>query len=430
MEWYIIMLISFGLFTVLAVPGLWIAISLGVGGIIAMILTDQAASQVIANCVWKLSTDFALTAIPLFLVMGEVIIESGVSKRFYKALAKYLKHIPGGLLHSNIAACGIFAAISGSSPATAAAIGGVAIPEMEALGYKKSFTYGSIAAGGTLGILIPPSIALIVYGSLCSVSVVKLFIAAFIPGLILLMIYSLYVLIIGVVHRKEFAKVNWDLYDDVGHLEAMKGILPLLVMIIIVLGCIYTGVATPTEAAGVGAFLAVIVGLIFGNLTFKRFWTALNKSVRTTAMILFIVLGANIFSYVMSSTNATSQMVSWLTDMNFSKPVLLAMVYFMYIVLGCFLEGTSMQYLTLPILYPVMIEYGFSGIWFAVVLVLLMEMGMLTPPMGINLFIVKGVARNSQMSDIVRGAFPYLLLMFLTIMILTFFPSIVTFLVE
>ncbi len=430
MEWYIIMLISFGLFTVLALPGLWIAISLGVGGIIAMILTDQAASQVIANCVWKLSTDFALTAIPLFLVMGEVIIESGVSKQFYKALAKYLKHIPGGLLHSNIAACGIFAAISGSSPATAAAIGGVAIPEMEALGYKRSYTYGSIAAGGTLGILIPPSIALIVYGSLCSVSVVKLFVAAFIPGLILLLIYSLYVLSLGIVHRKDFAEVKWDLYDDVSHLEAMKGILPLLFMIVIVLGCIYTGVATPTEAAGVGASLAVLIGLVFGNLNFKRFWTALNKSVRTTAMILFIVLGANIFSYVMSSTNATSQMVSWLTSMNFSKPVLLAMVYFMYIVLGCFLEGTSMQYLTLPILYPVMIEYGFSGIWFAVVLVLLMEMGMLTPPMGINLFIVKGVARNSQMSDIVRGAFPYLLLMFLMILILTFFPSLATFLVE
>ena len=430
MEWYIILLISFGLFTVLALPGLWIAIALGVGGIIAMLATENSASAVIANCVWKLSTDFALTAIPLFLVMGEIIIESGVSKRFYKALAKYLKHIPGGLLHANIAACGIFAAISGSSPATAASIGGVAIPEMDALGYRKSFTYGSIAAGGTLGILIPPSIALIVYGSLCSVSVVKLFTAALIPGIILLLIYSGYVLIMGIIHKDEFKEIKWEIYEDVSHVEAMKGILPLFIMILIVLGCIYSGVATPTEAAGVGAFLAIIIGLVFGKLDIKRFWTALGKAVRTTSMILFIVLGANIFSYVMSSTNATAQMVAWLTGMNLSKPVLLAMVYIMYIILGCFLEGTSMQYLTLPILYPVMIEYGFSGIWFAIVLVILMEMGMLTPPMGINLFIVKGIAKNSLMSDVIRGGLPYLLLMFLMIMLLTFFPNIATFLVE
>lgn len=430
MEWYIIMLICFGLFALLAVPGLWIAVTLGIGGIIAMAVTDQAASQVIANCVWKLCTDFALTAIPLFLVMGEIIIESGVSKRFYKGLAKYLKYIPGGLLHSNIIACGIFAAISGSSPATAAAIGGVAIPEMDALGYKKSYTYGSIAAGGTLGILIPPSIALIVYGSLCSESVMKLFTAAFIPGIILLLIYVAYVFIIGVIRKEDFNNVNWDLYEDISHFEAMIGILPLAVMILIVLGCIYTGVATPTEAAGVGATIAIIIGLVFGQLTFERFWNALGKSVRTTSMILFIVLGASIFSYVMSSTNATSQMVSWLTGMNFSKPVLLSMVYIMYIFLGCFLEGTSMQYLTLPVLYPVMIAYGFDGIWFGIVLVILMELGMLTPPMGINLFIVKGIAKNSQMSDIIRGGLPYIFLMLLMILILTAFPSLVTFLVD
>lgn len=430
MEWYIIMLICFGLFALLAIPGLWIAISLGIAGIIAMAVTDQAVSQVIANCVWKLNTDFALTAIPLFLVMGEIIIESGVSKRFYKGIAKYLHYIPGGLLHSNMVACGIFAAISGSSPATAAAIGGVAIPEMEALGYKKSYTYGSIAAGGTLGILIPPSIALIVYGSLCSESVTKLFLAAFIPGIILLLIYIAYVFVLGIVKKDEFKDINWDIYEDISHLEAMKGILPLAGMIIIVLGCIYAGIATPTEAAGVGATIAIIIGKVFGKLDFNRFWSALGKAVRTTSMILFIILGASIFSYIMSSTNATSQMVSWLTGMDLSKPMLLTMVYIMYIFLGCFLEGTSMQYLTLPVLYPVMIAYGFSGIWFGIVLVILMELGMLTPPMGINLFIVKGIAKDSQMGDIVRGGLPYIFLMLIMILILTAFPQLATFLVE
>ncbi len=429
MAWYAIMALCIVLFAFLAIPGLWIAVSLGIAGIIAMLIMEQSASQVIANCVWKLCTDFTLTAIPLFLVMGEIIIESGVSKRFYKGLAKYLRYVPGGLLHSNVLACGIFAAISGSSPATAAAIGGVAIPEMDALGYKKPYTYGSIAAGGTLGILIPPSIALIVYGSLCSESVTKLFTASFIPGIILLLIYVVYLAIVACIRKDDFKDINWDIYEDISHKEAAIGILPLAIMILVVLGCIYTGVATPTEAAAVGAVLAIAIGLIFGSLNWTRFWNALGKAARTTSMILFIILGANIFSYVMSSTNATSQMVSWLTSMEFSKPQLLAMVYIMYIILGCFLEGTSMQYLTLPVLYPVMIAYGFNGIWFGVVLVILMELGMLTPPMGINLFIVKGIAKNSKMSDIVKGSFPYILLMLLMIMILTFFPSIVTFLV-
>jgi len=428
MEWYYIILICFGLFLLLALPGLWMATALGMAGIIAMNLTDFSAPQVVANCVWKLSTDFALTAVPLFLVMGEIIIESRVSKRFYKAVAKYLKHIPGGLLHSNIAACGIFSAICGSSPATAAAVGGVALPELEALNYKNRYSYGTIAAGGTLGILIPPSIVLIIYGSLCNESVIKLFTAAIIPGLMLLQIFSIYVLILGIVRKKDF-KIKWELYDDVSHVEAMKGILPLLIMIIVVLSCIYTGVSTPTEAAGIGSFLAIISGLFFGELTLKRFWNALKIAARTTSMLLFIVLGTSIFSYIMSSTNATAQLVSWLVDMDLSKYLLLIMVYVMYIVLGFIMEPISMIYLTLPILYPVMIGYGFNGIWFAVVLVILMEIGLLTPPLGINLLVLKGIVPHAKISEIAIGVVPYLFLMLLMIAILTFFPSIATFLI-
>lgn len=430
MEWYAIIGICVGIFALLAIPGAWIAISLGVAGIVSILILNPTGTQVIANCVWKLCTDFTLTAIPLFLVMGEIIIESGVSKRFYKGLAKYLKHVPGGLLHSNVVACGIFAAISGSSPATAAAIGGVAIPEMDALGYKPQYTYGSIAAGGTLGILIPPSIALIVYGSLCSESVTKLFTAAFVPGFVLLTIYIVYLLLVALIRKDDFKDVDWSVYEDISHKEAAIGIVPLAIMILVVLGCIYAGVATPTEAAAVGALISVAIGVCFGSLNWKSLWVALKKAARTTSMILFIILGANIFSYVMSSTQATLAMVTWLTNMNFSKVQLLAMVYIMYIILGCFLEGTSMQYLTLPVLYPVMINYGFDGIWFGVVLVILMELGMLTPPMGMNLFIVKGIAKNSKMVDIVKGSFPYVLLMLLMILILTFFPQLATFAIK
>jgi len=196
-----------------------------------------------------------------------------------------------------------------------------------------------------------------------------------------------------------------------------------------VLSCIYTGVSTPTEAAGIGSFLAIISGLFFGELTLKRFWNALKIAARTTSMLLFIVLGTSIFSYIMSSTNATAQLVSWLVDMDLSKYLLLIMVYVMYIVLGFIMEPISMIYLTLPILYPVMIGYGFNGIWFAVVLVILMEIGLLTPPLGINLLVLKGIVPHAKISEIAIGVVPYLFLMLLMIAILTFFPSIATFLI-
>lgn len=430
MAWGLIIVLCFGLFAVFALPGMWISGSLGIAGILGMQLTDLSANQAIANCVWKLCLDFALTAVPLFLLMGEVIIEGDVSKRFYKGLAKYLRHIPGGLLHSNVVACAIFAAISGSSPATAAAIGSVAVPEMNKVGYKGKYTYGSIAAGGTLGILIPPSIALIIYGSLCSESVTKLFTASMIPGLILAAIYLIYLWITAMINKKDFADVNWDMYEDVSHGEAAKGVLPLVLMVAIVLGSIYTGVATPTEAAGLGAFVAIIIGFAFGSLTIKKIWISLGKAAKTTAMIMFIIMGASLFSYVMSSTNATAMMVEWLVDMNLSRGMLLAIVYIMYIILGCFIDGTSMMYLTLPVLYPIMMAYGFNSIWFAVVLVVLIEMGMITPPMGLNLFVVKGIDPKARLSEVIKGSVPYMLLMLLMVLILTFFPEIATFIVE
>lgn len=430
MSWSFIIIFCFAVFAILALPGLWISIALGIAGILGMLLTSASASQVIANCVWKLCVDFTLTAVPLFIFMGEVILISGVSKRFYKGVAKYLRKIPGGMLHSNVVACGIFSAISGSSPATAAAIGGVAIPEMDKLKYKPKFTYGSIAAGGTLGILIPPSISLIIYGSLVSESVVKLFTAALIPGIVLALIYVMYLLFRAIVNKQEFEDVNFDYYEDVSHLEALKGVLPLVFMIAMVLGSIYAGFATPTEAAGLGAFVAIIIGFTVGNLTFKNMWLALGKAAKTTSMILFIILGAGIFSYVLSSSNATAEMVKWLVDLNLSKPVLLGTVYLMYIILGCFIEGTAMMYLTLPVLHPVLMAYGFDSIWFAVVLVILMEMGMITPPMGLNLFVVKGIAPKARLQEIIQGSLPYVVLMFIMIMILTFFPSLATFMID
>jgi len=424
MDWQISVILIFGFFVLLAVPGLWVAMALGVGGIIAMVFIPRAQPQVIANVLWTLSTNFTLTAIPLFLLMGEFIIESGVSKRFYRGVAKYIRNIPGGMLLSNIVACGIFSAISGSAPATAAAIGGVAIPELDALGYRKRYTYGSILGGGTLGILIPPSLALIIYGSLTGLSVVQLFAAALIPGIVLCLIYMAYIVLLGITRRKEFANIKWDYYETVGHGEALASILPMVIMIATVLGTLYAGVVTPTEAAAVGALMALIIGKVFGSLNFKLFWKACNKAVRTTTMILFIIFGANIFSYVMSISGATIQIVTWLTDLNLSTVALLFMVYLIYILLGLFLEGIAMQFLTLPVLFPVMMAYGFDGIWFGIVLVILIQIGLVTPPVGMNLFIVKGISKDAKMSEIIIGALPYIVCMLLMLMILTFFPQL------
>ena len=425
-----ILIFSFGLLGVFLVSGLWIAVALGVTGVLFLYTSDLSALMVIGNITWKLVTDFTITAIPLFLFMGEVIINSGLSKNFYKAIAKYVKKIPGGMLISNIVACAIFAAISGSSPATEAAIGSIAIPEMKLLGYKKKYIYGSLASGGTLGILIPPSIALIIYGALASQSVVQLFTAAIVPGIMLALIYVIYLIIVALVKKEDFIDVNFDIYEELTHLQALKGILPIMFLIAVVLGSIYGGLATPTEAAGLGASLAIVISFIFGDLNVKKLWIALERAGKTTAMILFIMLGAQILSYVMSSTGTTHDLVKWMIGLNMNKGVLLVVVYSMYIFLGCIMDGISILFLTMPILFPVLMGYGFDPIWFGIVLVVLIEIGLITPPMGINLFVIKGIDKEADLMEIIRGVIPYLFLMLLMLLILTVFPSLATFLVK
>lgn len=429
MIWSQLIVFMFTFFGVLAIPGLWIAISLGTAGIVTMYTNSASLLQVIGNIVWKLCTDFTITAIPLFLFMGEIIIHCGVSRNFYKGIAKYLKKIPGGMLHSNIVACAIFSAISGSSPATAAAIGSVAIPEMEMVGYKKKYTFGSIAAGGTLGILIPPSINLIIYCSLTAQSVTTMFTAALVPGLVLSLIYLIYLLITALIKRKDFADVDFSVYEDLNHKQALLGVLPMVIMIGAVLGTIYGGVATATEAAGLGAAMAIVVSIIAGDFNLRKLWTSLTAAIKTTAMILFIMLGAQIFTYVMSSTHATSALVEWLIAMNVSRGLFLFIICTMYVFLGCFMDGNSMLYLTLPVLYPILLAYEINIIWFGVVLVVLVEMGMITPPMGLNLFVVKGLDKNVTLAEILSGTWQYLFLMVLMVLILMAFPTLATFMV-
>lgn len=431
MTWALVFILLMLFVLVFIMAGLWVACALSMAGLLGLIITGNIGFlKVIGNITWNTANDFTLTAIPLFFLMGEVILLSNVSSNFYKSIAKFLKKVPGGLLHSNILACGIFSAISGSSVATAAAIGSVAIPDQKKMNYKKKYIYGTIAAGGTLGILIPPSIALIIYGSLTNTSVAKLFTASMVPGIVLMIIYMIYTLINSIIFKEDFKNISIDMFDDISFAMAMKGILPLFLLIIIVLGGIYSGILTPTEAAGIGVTASIVIAKYFGEFNLKKLKKALLSSVQNTCMIIFIMIGAQILSYALSVSGTTRAMVSWMTNLGLTKMGLLVIVYFIYIILGCFVESNSMQYLTIPVLFPVLREYGIDPIWFGVTLVVLIELGQITPPMGINLFVIKGIDKESNLGEIIQGTIPYMFLMLLMVIILTVFPQLATFLIK
>ena len=431
MTWVQICLFLFIVGFGLIMGGFYIAAALGLTGIIGLFVSGNAhVAQAVGNMVWNTVDNFTLTAIPLFLFMGEIILNSGLSGNFYRGIVKFLRKVPGGLLHSNIVACAIFSAISGSSVATAAGIGSIAIPEMKRLNYKNEYIYGSVAAGGTLGILIPPSIPLIIYGSLTTVSTTKLFIAAAVPGCILAGFYIIALIIMSLIDKKSFENIDNSQAVNVSWGQALKGVLPMVVLVICILGSIYAGIATATEAAAVGTVMSILIGFIFGDLNVKKIWPALVSALKTTSMIVYIMLGAQFFTYVLTSTGASRALISWLVGIGLNKWLLFFIVCIIYIILGCFMDGNSMQYLTIPILYPVLLEYGFDSIWFGIVLVILIELGQITPPMGMNLFVVRGIDRGSDLGQIIRGVLPYMFIMMFMVVFLCFFPNIATFLVK
>lgn len=422
MDWLLLLILLLSILFALLVPGLWIAIALGATGMIGLMIAGRYnLFDTLAVINWSTGSDFILTAIPLFLFMGEVILVSGLSKRFYASIAKWLKPVPGGLLHSNIISSGLFSAISGSSVATAAAIGSVAIPEMKKYGYKREHIYGSIAAGGTLGILIPPSIVLILYGVIVDESITKLFMAAVLPGILLTMLFLLYT--IGIMLRKKNRIVSGEI-EEISIMESLKGVLPLFILILIVLGSLYSGKITPTESAGLGVFITIIIGFVFGNLSFKKIFEAAKNSIKTTSMLIFIMIGAQIFSFAVVTLGINREITSWLTSMELSPLLLLMIVCLIYIVLGFFMDGPAMMFLTLPLLFPVIEHAGFDPIWFGIVLVILVELGQITPPMGLNIFVIKSIDSTSKINEIVRGVLPYCIIMLLAVVLLTIFPQI------
>ena len=432
MGWEWLLFIYFGGLIVLFLSGFWVACALGVAGIIGILIESGfGALSSIGYIGWNTSNNFVYTCVPLFIFMGELVMHGGTSTRFYSGINVWIRRLPGGLLHTNIVACSIFAAISGSSAATALSIGTVAIPEMKRRGYKYKCILGSLAAGGTLGILIPPSIIMIIYGAMVEQSIAALFMAGIIPGFLLALLFMVYIIVEAVWHPHLFPGATGADEKPISVVEKIKETSkgwPIYAILVIIFGGLYSGIATPTEVAALGAASAWIVGLIYRELSYKSLVESTKNSIATTCMILFIILSAQIYSFALTNSGVARSLSEWIISLQMSPNLFFMLICVLYIILGSLLDGVSMMVLTLPILYPVIIQMGFDPIWFGVILTILIEMGQITPPFGLNLFALQGISGGRPLSEVILGSLPYCFMIIIMIVILKVFPGLVLFL--
>jgi C4-dicarboxylate transporter, DctM subunit len=400
-----------------------VAAGLGVLGLaLSSIYSKLPLSLAMGEIAWGTSNNFLLVAIPFFVLLGEILLRSGMAERMYNALVLWVPWLPGGLMHSNIAACAMFAATSGSSVATAATIGTVALGEVEKRGYSERLFLGTIAAGGTLGILIPPSINMIVYGVLTDTSIPKLYLAGFIPGIVLASLFSLTVLIICIVRPGLGGKPTATSWGQ--RIAALPDLLPPLIIFLAVIGSIYAGWATATESAALGVIAAVGIAAWNGRLTVHTLLNAFEGTMRTTAMIMAILLAAYFLNFVITSIGLTGQVNSFITSLGLTKIELLVAVVIFYFILGMFMETLSMMVATVPIIAPIMFKAGYDPIWFGIIIIILMELAMITPPVGINLYVVQGLRKRGKIDDVIIGASPFVITMLLMLLILSIWPQI------
>ncbi|MCW5886845.1 MAG: TRAP transporter large permease subunit [Anaerolineales bacterium] len=407
------------------VAGLPIAVALGGVGLIAVALLNPMVLAGAAHAVWNSTNSYTLVAVPLFILMGNVIQRSELSLRFYRAVVIWLRWLPGGLLHAAIAATGVFSAISGSSVATAATIGAATIPDLKRLGYNMRLSAGTLAAGGTLGILIPPSVALIIYGALAEVSVGKLFLAGVIPGIAYLAMFSFYILVRSLLNPQLAPPVRTgERIPAAERLHSVFDMLPVLLIMILVLLSIYLGWATPTEVAAVGSGISILVGFVLGRLTMDGLRDCITETVRFTSMILFVIVGAQIFSYALFSWNITHLAVEHVLGSNLSPHGVLAIIVGVYLVLGLFIDAISMMILTLGVVYPIITNLGFDPIWFGIVLVILLEIGLISPPVGMNLYTIRAMVPEQSLTSVALGSLPFVVILLSGVVILVLFPEI------
>jgi C4-dicarboxylate transporter, DctM subunit len=404
----------------LAIP---IAASLGVLGLLLdWKFSMLPLSRAVGEMAWTTSNEFLLVSVPLFILLGELLLRAGFAERMYGALVHWVSWLPGGLMHSNIAACGIFAATSGSSVATAATVGTVALPQAKRFGYNERLFLGTLAAGGTLGILIPPSINMIIYAVLTNSSVPKLYLAGIIPGIVLMILFSIVVILACAWRPSLGGQRIISTWGD--RISGLKHLIPPLGIFFVVVGSIYAGIATPTEAASLGVVAAMLLAAAVGKLSFPMLKQALEGTMKSTAMVMLIVIGASFLNFVMSSIGLTTQLTNFIEGLGWSPLAMLFAVIVFYVILGCFMETLSMMITTIPIIAPVMFKLGFDPIWFGIMIIILVETALVTPPVGLNLFVVQNLRSKGSINDVIIGTSPFVLALFAMLGVLTVFPQL------
>lgn len=416
-----------GILLLLLSLGMWLGVTVGVVGMASFsLLVKGSALKLFTLVNYNQLRSFTLTALPLFIFLGEILVQTKISNRLYTAMDRIMSRVPGGLLHVNVWSCAMVAAASGSSPATVAAMSTVAIPELERRGYSRSWAFGSLAAAGSLGLMIPPSIAMIIYGFLTQTSVVRLFTAGIIPGILLAAMFSGLILFQALWKPASIGgtTVKFPLKQV---LKGLRGIIPVAILVVLVLGSIYGGIATPTEAAALGCVGAIIVSAIYRQLTLGGLSAAVKETVVLMGMIAFIIIGAMAMSYSISYLGLGRSLVHAVETLNIPPIAFMFLLYLIYILLGCVMDAIALLLIVVPVSFPVVIGLGFDPVWFGVVVVVGQELACITPPIGVNLWIMQGIT-GEPMQYLAKAIFPFFLILISFLIILTFFPGLATWL--
>lgn len=425
----IILAVAFGL-------GLSVAVTMGLGGLlIAEIFIPRSVWGMLGELPWNIGTSVSLVALPLFIMMGEFLMRSGVTDRMYDTLAKWLNPLPGGLLHTNVAASALFACVSGSSAATAATISSVSLPALRSYGYNVRLSVGSLAAGGTLGILIPPSITFIVYAVLVEESIGQLYIAAIIPGILMTLSFMVVIFVAAIRRPSDAPRIGSSTLRE--KIVSLGALLPVFGLMLVVLGTMFAGIATATEAAGFGAALAFLLAAFNGRVNAKMLTEAFVVTATTTAMIMFILFGAFVLQFVLGFLGIPTAVSSWIAGLGLSKTQVVLLISAVYLVLGTFMEELSMIITTIPVLLPMLKSMQIDLVWFGVIVVILVQAAMISPPVGVNLFILQGLRtrlagprEKTPISDVFIGVMPFFIAMLVTLALIIVFPQIAMWLVS
>ncbi|HUP37434.1 MAG TPA: TRAP transporter large permease [Candidatus Limnocylindria bacterium] len=406
--------------------GLEIAFSLGLVGLLGLLWLKgwTIGLGVVGSVAWSNASSFSFVAVPLFIFMSAILLHAGIGQSLYAAVARWVGFLPGGLAVASVFACAIFAAVSGSSVATAATIGMIAIPEMERRGYHKPLIYGSLAAGGTIGILIPPSVPMIIYGVMTETSVGQLYMAGILPGILLGLLFAGYIIGYALIYPDRApggAEGRAPLREK---LRSLVEVAPIVLLIVVVLGSMYFGIVTPSEAAALGVAVSLLLAVTIGRLTWPGLVRAFHETVRTTSMIMLIIIFASVFSHVIALLGTPRALLGLVTGLNLAPWLVFTLIFAVLILIAYALEELSVMIIMLPILFPLVTGLGFDPVWFGIVMIVWLEMGFITPPVGINLFVIQGVARGSTMRDIAVGATPFVVILILLVVILFLVPDL------